>query len=214
MPLLYQGVSDRKPFELVLIDARMADLDGFELAHRLQEEPCFDAVKRVMMSSSGLSSDVTRAREAGFLGYVAKPFSPQQLLNVLTRVHGFDLTPSVLTRETTELRASGFDFGACVSALDADVLTELAPAFRLQWESDLARLLQAQLDKDWPAVRRISSVMQESLLIFDALPLFNLAKCIGLVAQEGDVDALPGLTERLRLGAEQLLGAISRALAA
>jgi len=166
------------------------------------------------MSSSGLSSDVTRARKTGFSGYVAKPFSPHQLINVLTRGHGFNFSPSVLTRETTELRASGFDFHACVSALDADVLTELAPAFRIQWESDLARLLQAQSDKDWPAVLRISSVMQESLLIFDALPLVKLAKCIGLVVQEGDVDALPGLTERLRLGAEQLLGAISRALAA
>ena len=75
----------------------------------------------------------------------------------------------------------------------------------------MAHLLKAQLANDEPSIVRSASAMQESLLIFNALPLAHIARRISLAANEGDILSLNRLIETLRMGGEQLLGAIRRA---
>ena len=233
MAELHQALSEKQPFDLVLMDARMDGLDGFKIAQLMREEPQFADIKRVMMSSSGLKGDAQRALELGFLGYISKPFSPQELVNVLTRVA--NLVPSIrgglVTRHSIKdewggIRVFGdlavepaasaqfglkFDFDSLLSALDADILTMVAEPFQVQWNHDMAHLLKAQLANDEPSIVRSASAMQESLLIFNALPLAHIARRISLAANEGDILSLNRLIETLRMGGEQLLGAIRRA---
>jgi len=63
-------IRDEKP-DLVMLDIKMPDLDGFEVLSRLRAEG--NPVPVVMCSGSALQKDVDRAYAGGCCGYVEKP---------------------------------------------------------------------------------------------------------------------------------------------
>ena len=74
------------PCELILLDAMMPEMNGFELAQRIAELPNCKAIPKVMLSSSGVRTDAERALEVGIAAYMAKPVSRPDLQLVLARV--------------------------------------------------------------------------------------------------------------------------------
>ena len=75
-----------EPCDLVLLDAQMPGMDGFEVAQRIAELPQYAQLPLVMLSSAGLKGDAQRSKEAGVVGYASKPISRDELLDVLARV--------------------------------------------------------------------------------------------------------------------------------
>jgi CheY-like chemotaxis protein len=80
------------PYDLVLMDCQMPEMDGFEAVGRLRDSsrravPWSTAasVPVVALTASALSGDAARCLQAGFSDYLAKPFMQQQLVQVLTR---------------------------------------------------------------------------------------------------------------------------------
>jgi PAS domain S-box-containing protein len=80
--LARQGCSG-PPCDLVLLDAMMPEMDGFELAQRIASLPACAGLPLVMLSSTGVRSDAERARGVGIAAYVAKPVSRAELHRVL-----------------------------------------------------------------------------------------------------------------------------------
>ena len=72
--------------DLILLDAHMPDLDGFELAAQLRLLPGSGKTPLIMLSSAGLKGDAQRSREVGFDAYLSKPFTRQDLIHVISRV--------------------------------------------------------------------------------------------------------------------------------
>ncbi len=72
--------------DLILLDAHMSDLDGFELATQLRAHPGCMETPLIMLSSAGLKGDAQRSREVGFDAYLSKPFTRQELIQVISRV--------------------------------------------------------------------------------------------------------------------------------
>ncbi|MBK7612904.1 MAG: response regulator [Burkholderiales bacterium] len=81
---LERARDEQRPYALLLLDAMMPGVDGFETARRLQERPDLraDAVM-LMLSSAGLRGDAQRCREAGIAGYLTKPIDPVELKRAL-----------------------------------------------------------------------------------------------------------------------------------
>ena len=65
--------------DLILMDIQLPVLDGYEATRRIKANPA-TSIPIIAVTSYALSGDETRARAAGCDGYVAKPFSPRQLL--------------------------------------------------------------------------------------------------------------------------------------
>ena len=76
----------QKRCDLVLLDAQMPEMDGFEVAQRIRGLPQASAIPMVMLSSSGLKGDLQRSQEAGISGYLSKPVSRTELLEMVSRV--------------------------------------------------------------------------------------------------------------------------------
>ncbi len=76
------------PCDLVLLDARMPGLDGFETAEKIRELPHCELLTLVMLSSAGLQGDAKRSRDAGFSAYLSKPFTREDLVQIILRVRG------------------------------------------------------------------------------------------------------------------------------
>jgi CheY-like chemotaxis protein/HPt (histidine-containing phosphotransfer) domain-containing protein len=80
-----QGAA-QPPCDLILLDAVMPEMNGFELAQRIAGLPGCKSIPMVMLSSSGVRSDAERARAAGIAAYVTKPVSRPELQMALARV--------------------------------------------------------------------------------------------------------------------------------
>jgi len=66
--------------DLILMDIQLPQMDGYEATRRIRAVPDLARVPIIAVTSYALSGDEAKTREAGCDGYVAKPFSPRQLL--------------------------------------------------------------------------------------------------------------------------------------
>ena len=77
-----EGVTtaEREQPDLILMDIQLPGIDGYEATRRIRAIPALAKVPIIAVTSYALSGDEAKTREAGCDGYVAKPFSPRQLL--------------------------------------------------------------------------------------------------------------------------------------
>jgi two-component system cell cycle response regulator DivK len=71
--------ADQHP-DLILMDMQLPVVDGYEATRRIKADPATRHIPIVAVTSYALAGDETKTREAGCVGYVAKPFSPRNLL--------------------------------------------------------------------------------------------------------------------------------------
>jgi two-component system cell cycle response regulator DivK len=66
--------------DLILMDIQLPIIDGYEATRQIRAIVDLKSIPIIAVTSYALSGDEAKAREAGCNGYVAKPFSPRQLL--------------------------------------------------------------------------------------------------------------------------------------
>ena len=66
--------------DLILMDIQLPLMDGYEATRRIKANAELKATPVIAVTSYALSGDEAKARAAGCDAYVAKPFSPRQLL--------------------------------------------------------------------------------------------------------------------------------------
>jgi two-component system, cell cycle response regulator DivK len=77
-----QGVArakTEKP-DLILMDIQLPQIDGYEATRRIKADPALRHIPIIAVTSYALSGDEEKTRAAGCDAYIAKPFSPRQLL--------------------------------------------------------------------------------------------------------------------------------------
>jgi two-component system sensor histidine kinase/response regulator len=77
------AVRDGQRFDLILLDAVMPRMDGFDLAKRISEQTGTSRPTIMMLSSSGRHEDVERCRVLGIAACLSKPISASDLLNAI-----------------------------------------------------------------------------------------------------------------------------------
>ncbi|MHB8054888.1 MAG: response regulator [Candidatus Aminicenantales bacterium] len=83
MEALRQAHLEGRPFRLILTDANMPEMDGFDLAAKIKEEPNYKDILIMMLSSSGFRGDSTRCRDLGLAAYLTKPVKQSLLLDAV-----------------------------------------------------------------------------------------------------------------------------------
>jgi two-component system, cell cycle response regulator DivK len=71
--------AEHKP-DLILMDIQLPVMDGYEATRRIKADPTLRHIPIIAVTSYALSGDEEKTRAAGCDAYVAKPFSPRQLL--------------------------------------------------------------------------------------------------------------------------------------
>jgi CheY-like chemotaxis protein len=93
---------------LVLVDAKMPEMDGFSLAEILMERPDLAGATVMILSSSGPSADVARCRELGVAAYLTKPVKQSELFDAIASALGKESTkgrkPQIPTRQQPQGR--------------------------------------------------------------------------------------------------------------
>lgn len=85
----------RQPYDLVLMDIHMPELDGLEASRRITEQLMSNKRPTIVALTAGvMDEDRKRCRDAGMEYFVSKPFKVQELMDVLVNVHAQKCTSS------------------------------------------------------------------------------------------------------------------------
>ena len=83
MTLIQEASREGRTYKLVLTDANMPEVDGFELAAQVKSLPGYGHVVIMMLSSSGFRGDSALCRKIGLSAYLTKPVKQSQLLDAI-----------------------------------------------------------------------------------------------------------------------------------
>ena len=122
------------PPDLILLDALMPGLDGFETCRRLKDNLATREIPVVFMTGLTQTDDVLRGFRSGGVDYVTKPVrEPELLARIATHLRN--------RRRVTETEQAADAAGDAIVAVGAD--------HTVQWATPLAkRWLSALLEKD------------------------------------------------------------------
>lgn len=118
--------------DVVLLDAVMPGLDGFEVARRLKADPSTAMIPIIFMTGLTETEHLVAALEAGGVDYVTKPIKPRE---VMARM-------GVHLRNARHVRQGAVERSQARNALDAfgyATITVRARDGRLMWQTPLAR---------------------------------------------------------------------------
>jgi two-component system, cell cycle response regulator DivK len=71
------------PPDLVLMDVQLPKLSGLEATRAIRNDPRTAHVPVIVVTSFALSGDGPKAMDAGASAYLAKPYSPRELLTLI-----------------------------------------------------------------------------------------------------------------------------------
>jgi two-component system cell cycle response regulator DivK len=72
--------------DLILMDIQLPKLSGMDATRRLRADPATATTPIVTITSFALSGDEQKAKDAGATAYLAKPYSPFDLLNLIRKL--------------------------------------------------------------------------------------------------------------------------------
>lgn len=94
------------PFDLVLLDLRMPQMDGEQTLSAIKKDPDKKDVAVLVLTSVGVRGDVARLEALGCAGYLIKPVKQSQLFDAIVTVLGLQegkagkARPPMVTRHT------------------------------------------------------------------------------------------------------------------
>ena len=72
--------------DLILMDIQLPKISGMEAMRRLRAEAATAGTPIIAITSFALSGDDQKAKEAGATAYLAKPYSPRDLMALIRKI--------------------------------------------------------------------------------------------------------------------------------
>lgn len=71
--------------DLILMDIQLPVIDGYEATRRIKADASLAHIPVIAVTSYALSGDEEKTKASGCDGYIAKPFSPRELLAMVRK---------------------------------------------------------------------------------------------------------------------------------
>jgi CheY-like chemotaxis protein len=90
---------EREPFDIVLMDVQMPEMDGFETAAAIREREKItgDRLPILAMTAYAMKGDEQKCLAAGMDAYISKPIHPRELYALLESLARPEAEPAVTT---------------------------------------------------------------------------------------------------------------------
>jgi CheY-like chemotaxis protein len=73
-------IAEKKPPDLILLDIRMPQMDGYEVCRRLKANEVTASIPVIFLTGESDGASEAEALEVGAVGYLTKPIDPAALL--------------------------------------------------------------------------------------------------------------------------------------
>jgi CheY-like chemotaxis protein/HPt (histidine-containing phosphotransfer) domain-containing protein len=187
---------ERRPYDVVLMDVQMPELDGLDAARRICERwPPGSRPRIIAMTANALMEDREACFAAGMDDYLAKPVRPEELAAALRQARplgdngrpGAEVEVRLEESALESLRELGGD----------EFLGEVVSTFLGDAPSLLASLRSALEQGDAAELRRAAHTLKTNGLTFGAAGFAE--RCLELEqrAKSGDLDGAGDLVDRI-----------------
>ncbi len=189
----------RQPYDVVLMDIEMPEMDGMEATRRIiAEHPEGERPKIIAVTANAMDGDRERFIAAGMSGYVSKPIRVDALVEALQACSGGNRKEAPTMPDANP---AAFDPAALDTLLDTiggdrAALGELIESFLEEGTGLIARIESAVRGGDADALRRAAHTMKSSAADFGALELSRLCREMEAIARQGSVTGAAALSER------------------
>ncbi len=124
LALMRRATAENRPYEAVLIDYQMPDMDGAMLGERIAGDPLLSHARLVLLTSLDRKGDHTRFASMGFAAYLTKPIRGRELRECLQHVLAREAeewttgTQPLVTRGTLANASSQRQYGGRVLVVE------------------------------------------------------------------------------------------------
>ena len=189
----------RQPYDVVLLDVLMPEMDGLETARRIRADMADGPRPHVIgMTALALQGDRERCLAAGMDDYVAKPVDPQALRRALDHAPvGARAEPGAATAApAVDLAALG-RLRELQGDEETDFVTELIDGFLRDIPGRLVQLEELVSAGDAPRTFRVAHTMKSSCAHLGARTMADLCATIESAARHGRLEGLAAVVDAL-----------------
>jgi len=86
LDMLRKAHRQKDPFEVVILDMHMPEMDGRQLGAAIFSDPDLKTTRLILLTSIGMRGDAEKFKQAGFHGYLTKPVKRSLLFDCLAEV--------------------------------------------------------------------------------------------------------------------------------
>ncbi len=222
------------PFDLVLMDVQMPEMDGFEATRRLRARPAGQGLPIIAMTASALPSDRQRCLDGGMDDHIAKPIDVEQLFSVVTRwlgqpaggaaaggivagglAAGVPLLPKPMpsaARAALPAELPGIDVKDALHRLDGDVglFRKFVTDFARTYDGVADGIAVALASGDLPRAKALGHELKSLAGNIGARTLSAAADAVQVAAFRGDGAAAAAQLPVLRAELEAVLDSAAR----
>jgi two-component system sensor histidine kinase/response regulator len=201
-------LAGKGPFDLLLLDVHMPELDGFEVvrAIRERERNTGGHLPIIALTARSRREDRERCLAAGMDDFLTKPIGPAELLAAIDRLAPAPRVSRPVQPATAEA-VSLLDPVAVLRACgnDEEMFQVMCRAFQTSLPDQLAEIGAALRDQDAPGCREAAHKLCALLFAFSTAA-GNMASDIEDLAAQGRLEEARPLVEQLERMARELLG--------
>jgi PAS domain S-box-containing protein len=200
---------DEQPFDLVLMDLQMPDMDGAEAtaALRAREKPTGRRTPVIAVTGHAMKGDRERCLAAGMDGYVSKPIRDRELWQAIRGV----LPPAAAAPPAAPLASPVFDRNAILARLGGKVsmLRKLAPSFHSDCTRLRAEIREALLRRDARRMQRAAHTIKGMVSFFGVTAATEAALKLETMGRAGDLGDAEGTFSALEQEIEKIQAALT-----
>ena len=181
---------DQKSFDVVLMDAQMPDVDGFEATKRIRAIERWRELPIIAMTAHAMKGDRELCLEAGMDEYIAKPVRAKELFDTIGRVVGE--SESATCERPAE--TGDINMRAALDSVrgDSKLLREIAEITLQECPSLMNGVREAIAAADAEALLSQSHRLKSAVQIFGATSAGQHAKRLEEMGMERDLAAAGG----------------------
>ncbi|HJW10500.1 MAG TPA: response regulator, partial [Albitalea sp.] len=205
-----------QPFDLVLMDVQMPEMDGYDAARLIRQHASAEALPIIAMTAHAMRADRDKCLSVGMNDHVAKPFDPDRMFTLLSKwlragaAAGDEPGPSAATG------GAGVSFERGLErCLNQPELYERALRTFIDTESGTRAAIRAALasaDSAAAAARAHSTVSSAGAIGADALA--TAARALQRALESGESSRWPALLDEFEQQFEVVMADLARHLGA
>lgn len=192
-------------FDIILMDAHMPRVDGFEATRMIRANPAYDHIAVIALSGDTAADDVRHMKEAGMEECLEKPLKMDALYDVMSMYYSLDEPaeeePSEAEQvqeleidvDIDDLASLDYDLGLQICGDDEEMYKTLLKEFFLGYKDSSKKLHGALVQKDYAEAQSILIDVKGTASNLGAKQFLFIADRFLEALSEGDTSAYAGL---------------------